>query len=377
MVCQSDNLDLKENTMKTKLAPLLAVVMFVVLGAINASSAVSAQTPCDCSLTTLLGTQANVHFASFPSNTDWNGTVTNLVELPSGTNPLSWNNPNRFNIDLQASKVRIEFATGPATYGPGAQFKFTLNPLAPTPCGAATIVGSKVTTNRTDAAPFVTSTSSFTGNSVTIAFVNQGFFADWKKGDWIEAQLLFACQGGTTGTSPSTCCPPVNKLMVQGLWGHQGNSASTYLQPLDTSNAATTSSFVTGLNAYLAYLHVVCPQTVKLKVDFFTGQVAAPTTSGGAAGPLTGTDLTTPKSTAWVSPTLTVSGLNTALNAGMNNYVHTNGAWYRISVKITGTNANGQTVDCGFNAQECAIDDTFGFIYNTAGKMAAGTSYTN
>jgi hypothetical protein len=61
----------------------------------------------------------------------------------------------------------------------------------------------------------------------------------------------------------------------------------------------------------------------------------------------------------------------------MNTYVHTNGAWYRISVKITGTNASGQTVDCGFNAQECAIDDTFGFIYNTAGKMAAGTSYTN
>jgi hypothetical protein len=165
--------------------------------------------------------------------------------------------------------------------------------------------------------------------------------------------------------------------MVQGMWGHQGNSASTYLQPLDTSSAATTSSFVAGLNAYLAYLHVVCPQTVKLKVEFFTGQVAAPTTTGGPAGPLTGTDFSTPKSTAWVSPPLTVPALNTALSAGMNTYVHTNGAWYRISVKITGTNAAGQTVDCGFNAPECASGDTFSFIYNTAGKMAPGTSSSN
>jgi len=331
-------------------------------------------------MTTLLGTQANVHYASYPSSTDWNGTVTNPVELPGGTNPLSWNSPNRFNIDLQASKVRIEFANGPASYGQPVQFKFTLNPLAPTPCGAATIVGSIVTTNRADAASYVTSQSSFNSNSVTIMFGNIGppltAFADWKKGDWIEAQLTFACQGGTSGTSPSTCCPPVNKLMVQGLWGHQGNSASTYLQPLDTSTAATTSSFVAGLNAYLAYLHVVCPQTVKLKVEFFTGPVAAPVGSG-PAGPLTGLDLSTPKSTAWVSPTLTVSALNTALTPGMNGYSHTNGLWYRISVKITGTNASGQTVDCGFNAQECAIDDTFGFIYNTAGKMAPGTSSTN
>jgi hypothetical protein len=348
------------------------IVLFAVL---VAASTVSAQTACNCSQTTLIGTQANIRFASFPSSTDWNGTVTTGVEFPS-TNaaPWTWNPPGRFKIDLQASKVRIDIATGPATYGPGAQFKFTLNPLAPTPCGAASIVGSSVTTNRADAAPFVTSTSSFTGNSVTIAFANQGFFADWNKGDWIEAQLTFACQGGTTGTSPSTCCPPVDRLMVQGMFMHQGNTASTYLQPLDTTSAATTS-FVTGLNAYLAYLHVVCPQTVKLKAEFFTGPVAAPV-GIGPAGPLVGSDLTVPKSSV-VFSALTVPALNTALNAGMNNFVHTNGVWYRIAVRITGINAIGQTVDCGFNAPECAIDDTFGFAYFAAGKMAAGRSYTN
>jgi hypothetical protein len=350
---------------------LFAVAAIAVL---VAAGTVSAQTACNCSQTTLIGTQANIRFANFPASTDWNGPVTGGPEfLSTNGAPWTWNPPHRFQIDVQASKVRIDFTTtGPATYGPGAQFKFTLNPLAPTPCGAASIVGSSVTTNRADAAPFVTSTSSFTGNSVTIAFVNQGFFADWNKGDWIEAQLTFAC--GTTTTSTSTCCPPVDKLMVQGMWGHQGNSASTYLQPLDTSSA-TTASFVNGLNAYLAYLHVVCPQTAKLKVEFFTGPVGPPVGSG-PAGQLTGTDATIPKSTAWV-PTLTVSGLNTALNAGMNNYVHTNGVWYRIAVRITGTNANGQTVNCGFNAPECAIDDTFAFTYNTAGKMAAGSSTAN
>lgn len=358
-------------TMKLKLTLLVVVLSIAVLGA---AGTVSAQAACNCSQTTLIGTQANVRFASFPSNTDWNGTVSNAVEMPS-SNPLSWNNPNRFNIDLQASKVRIEFATGPATYGPGAQFKFTLNPQGPPPpCGAASIVGSSVKTNRTDAAPLVTSTSSFTGNSVTIAFANQGNYADWKKGDWIEAQLTFACQGGTTGTSASTCCPAVDRPMVQGMFKHQGNAASTYLMPLDTSGPATTS-FVTGLNAYLAYLHLVCPQTVKLKAEFFTGPVAAPVGSG-PAGPLVGTDLTVPKSSV-VFSSLTVPVLNTALNAGMNNFVHTNGVWYRIAVKITGTNANGQTVDCGFNAKECAIDDTFGFVFNTSARMADGRSYTN
>lgn len=355
--------------MKSKsIFAVVAIAVFV------AASAVSAQTGCDCSQTTLLGTQANVHFANFPSSTDWNGTVISGVEFPSTNGaPWTWNPPGRFKIDLQASKVRIEFARD-ATYGPGAQFKFTLNPLAPTPCGAASIVGSIVTTNRTDAAPLVTSTSSFTGNSVTIAFVNQGNYADWKKGDWIEAQLIFDCQGGTPGTSPSTCCPPVDRPMVQGMFKHQGNAASTYLMPLDTSSAATTS-FVTGLNAYLAYLHVVCPQTVKLKAEFFTGPVAAPVGSG-PAGPLVGTDLTVPKSSV-VFSALTVPALNTALTPGMNNFVHTNGVWYRIAVKITGTNANGQTVVCGFNAQECAIDDTFGFVFSTSAKMAAGRSYTN
>ena len=155
-------------------------------------------------------------------------------------------------------------------------------------------------------------------------------------------------------TSPvTTCCPPVDKLMVQGMWKHQGNSASTYLQPLDTTSAAT-ASFVNGLNAYLAYLQVVCPRTVTLRADFFTGQVTAPTTTNGPAGPLTGTDLTVPKSTVPVNGTLTVSGLNAQLTT-MNNYSHTNGLWYRISVRITGIGANGDPWIAGSMRQSVQV----------------------
>ena len=181
---------------------------------------------------------------------------------------------------------------------------------------------------------------------------------------------------GDTTSPVTTCCPPVDKPMVQGMFMHQGNAAGPYLQPLDTTSAATTS-FVTGLNAYLAYLHVVCPRTVTLKAEFFTGPVAVPVGSG-PAGPLVGTDLTVPKSSV-VFSALTVPALNTALTTGMNNFVHSNGVWYRIAVKITGIGANGRPVDCGFNAPECAMDDTFGFAYftSTMAKMAAGMSYTN
>lgn len=329
---------------------------------------------CQCDLTTLMNTQANVKYASFPSNTDWNGTVTGAVEMPS-SNTLQWNSPQRFNIDLQASKMRIEFARD-ATYGPGATFTFKLNPLAPATCGAAKIVGYSITTNRTDALSYINANSSFNSatNSVVIAFTNQSIYADWRKGDWIEAQLKFECQTTPTGPTPSTCCPPVDKLMVQGMFKHVGNAASSYLMPLDTTSAAT-SSFVNGLKSYLAYLQTICPQTAGLKADFFTGPVTAPTTVGGPAGSLSGTDASTPKSSAVINGSSNISTLNSSLT-GMNTYSHNNNQYYRIVVKITGVTPAGQPVNCGFNAQECAIGDTFGFVYSPTAKTA-GSPFTN
>jgi hypothetical protein len=345
-------------------------------------------TPLPCRLCVepgLMGTQANVHFSNSPLNTDWNGTVSNVVEMPSATNTLSWNNPGRYNIDLQYNKVRIEFARNAGAYGPLAQFKFTLNPTAIRACGPVKIVGSTISTNRPDAASYVTSQSSFdsTTNTVTISYGNQGQgFEDWRKGDWIEAQLSFECQTPPNVPPVSTCCPPVNKQMVKGMFKHEGNAAGNYTMSLDTTSPAT-NSFVTGLNAYFTYLKTVCPQTVGFKAEFFTGPVAAPTTVGGAAGPLTGPNALTPKSSITVtspqtSP-LTIGALNNALSAsGMNSLPYINGQYHRTSVKIVGINAVGEPVNCGFNAQECQVDDTFGFIFATTERRSDGsTPYTD
>jgi hypothetical protein len=144
-------------------------------------------------------------------------------------------------------------------------------------------------------------------------------------------------------------------------------------------NSPATNSFLTGLQAYLAYLKTVCPQTVNFKADFFTGPVSAPTVSGGPAGPLMGTDALNPKSSVSISTSAPngPTGLNGQL-AGMNSFSYVDGQYYRTSVKIVGVDAAGQPVNCGFNAQECQVDDTFGFIFATTARMKAGTTlYTD
>jgi hypothetical protein len=118
-------------------------------------------------------------------------------------------------------------------------------------------------------------------------------------------------------------------------------------------------------------LKTVCPLTVNFKADFFTGPVAAPTTPGGPAGALAGTDATVPKSSVIVNSALTTASLNAALT-GMNTLSHIDGQYYRISVKIVGVDAAGQPVNCGFNAKDCQTDDTFGFIFATTGRMKSG-----
>lgn len=184
---------------------------------------------------------------------------------------------------------------------------------------------------------------------------------------------------GPTGPA-STCCPPVNgSLFVRGMFRHQGNAANDYNMALDLAGPpATTNSFFNGLQAYLAYLKTLCPQTVGLKADFFRGAVTAPppTPPNSPAGQLVGGDASIPKSTyTFISPGSTLPLFNTALNAGMNNFAYSNNQWYRIRVRITGVNAKGQPVNCGFDANACARDDTFAFVYGT-GRMS-GSTYTN
>jgi hypothetical protein len=357
---------MKLQTLRTLLVAMSTVASVSWAGGAAAQS-------CACANASLIGTAATINYSGGVASNNWNGTVTTGIEVPSSMfSPPFWQNPGRFNIDIQASTVRIEFARA-ATYGSGVYLNFLLNPN----CPGARIVGATFTTNRPDAVPHLTTFSSFstTLNSVKLDFGNLGPpvtlpFADWQQGDWVQAQLRFDC----TAEPPtaSTCCPPVTKALVKGMFMHQGNSASTYTQPLDTASAAT-SSFVTGLQAYLAYLQFVCPQVAGLKADFFTGPVA-PAVGTGPAGPLVGTDLSIPKSSLLINSGTTVPALNSALSGsgGMNLYIHNDSQYYRISVKITGVNTQGNPVSCGFNAGECALDDTFGFVYSTSARMARG-----
>lgn len=285
---------------------------------------------CQCDLTTLMDTQAKIHYANFNQNTDWTGPVTSGIEVPSspGTTP-PWQNPQRFNINVQASKIRVEFARD-ASYGFGAQFLFTLAPRSPASCGAATIVGSSVTTNRPDAKPHVT-TPVFTANTVTVVFDNvtspaggPRAFPDWKKGDWIEAQLKFAC-GDITPPQPPVvldpCCPPWNSTQLSSMLVYQGTGpiSAPYtlkFQPTPVLHAQ--------MNAYVNYLISLglTPSVTGLTIAFNafdagTGPVAIPLNTSVGSGSMTWTGASTPTASFFGPGVMLVNH------------------WYRIQTTVT------------------------------------------
>lgn len=434
--------------------------------------------PCTCTNASLIGTQANVHYANYNPNTDWNGTVVNSVEMPASSNPLQWNNSQRFNVDILANKLRVEFAVD-AYYGQGSpvgsQFKFTLNPVAPAPCGAAKIVGATFTTNRADASNYINAQSSFSSspNIVTIVFGNGGPspFADWRKNDWIEAQLKFDCansvsmpphgvtavtpgpvnacvpyqlcfdvnvpntpavlgqaalslqltQNGfpvgaaipatvaqdgikcfqlpalpagtgydyvltttftypgvpsqttttqspvqgmnndlvcSSGTPASTCCPPLEgKEMTGSLFWHSGVSNSTY-----TMNAVTTqttpvwNTLATATNAYLNYLKLICPTVATIRTKF-TASTASQMGPNGVPLIVQGAPFT-----------VTYIGFGTP-SVGSFNATFTDNVDYIITADTQAYNAQGQVVQCGFDAASCNKLDRFTFRFGFQGMV--------
>jgi hypothetical protein len=464
------------------------------------SAAVSAQT--------LTGTSVTSRYASFPTpypaHTVASGSA---VEFPSAglLAPHPGLGTKRWDIDYDANTIRINFIDMPATYGGGAAWTFDVRPICKLASGQSvptTVTSISATTNKADAASYVTAQSSFTANSVRLPFTNYhgapnapGNYSDWKPGDYILATLKFApCSGGVvmpphdvtvltpgpvnacrpyelcfdvnvpTGPLPgksdlslqlyqngnpvglplthtmtadgkwcfqmpaiaqgqgfdyvlttthtygfpfnansvvltdieidalpklgtpgvhqgqqqglnndlvcagapaSTCCPPVNHDMVAGMFDdNASNSGAAYFESLQVGSPAALS-FVNGLNAYLSYLKFICPQTTNLKAEFFTGPVTAPTTVGGPAGLLT---LTTPIATYTTGGNLAVS------LAPLSTLSRNQGQYYRTSVKVTGVNSAGATVNCGFDATACALDDTYAFMHNSTAKMAPGFS---
>lgn len=185
------------------------------------------------------------------------------------------------------------------------------------------------------------------------------------------------CQGGSPA---STCCPPVNHDIVAGMFDDNHSNTSTSYNEFLVPNAPATLNFVNGLASYLAYLKFVCPQIVGLRAEFFTGQVAAPVSPGspgptGNAGPLSGAQLAATPANTYTSNVWgvgVISPLNNQLNSGFNNAPRVPGLYYRTSVKITGVNASGVAVNCGFDAIECAKGDSYGFIHSSTAGMKVG-----
>jgi len=466
-------------------------------GAVTANAVAIPVPGCDCNLTTLMGTQANIGFANY--GVFVTPTVGAGIEVPSTYTPApSWLNPGRFNIDIFAKRIRIEFARD-AYYGPGSNLSFGLNP---TGCGTPKVSAIGINSNRQDALSIINQTSSFgtPANKVVVGFGTGGILpsGDWMKGDWIEVYLEFVCQdspmpphsvtvmtpgpvnacapyklcfdvqvptgpvvgksvltltlhqnGNPTATttlthimtssgvycfpmpaiapgpgfdyvmttqhylgtalitteidalppivstgglpkpqgqqqgfnndlicegppsSGSTCCPPMSHEMLKNMWNHTGQDNGSYTKPLNTS-ATETASFVAGMNAYLPLVKYLCPQTVALKVEFLRGPVALPSTAGGPVGPLSSPTVSVaiwngPKTATWLNGQLNLpSGVNVnGVSIPANQAV-------RTTVRITGIDANGNTVNCGFDAAKCAEGDTFGWFPTSTNIVMGG-----
>ena len=174
------------------------------------------------------------------------------------------------------------------------------------------------------------------------------------------------------GTDASTCCPPVTHPMVGDMFDDNAdNNGTPYTESLKPTSVGTTS-FLNGLAAYLSYLKFVCPQIANLKAEFFTGPVSAPvnpldpSSPAGPLSPLVLSGLPTAIYNTSMGPSN--SALNTALMA-LNTLSRTQGQYYRTWIKITGVNAAGATVACGFDAQTCGKDDTYAFMHHSPQAM--------
>ena len=165
-----------------------------------------------------------------------------------------------------------------------------------------------------------------------------------------------------TGSTASTCCPPLDKPSLRGLFDHVGNSNLSYQMgvylPVTVANRA---SFLAGYKAYLAYLKLICPTVAGLRVTFTLGTA---TGSGSPIAPIAGATstfvVTGPFSPASVPP-MFVNALN-------------DNSWYGIYATTVAVNAQGQTVNCGFDAKSCDLNDRFTFNYLSGAKIAGGAS---
>ena len=165
-----------------------------------------------------------------------------------------------------------------------------------------------------------------------------------------------------TDSTASTCCPPLDKVSLPGLFDHFGNSNLGYQMGVNSAaTVANRASFLAGYKAYLAYLKLICPTVAGLSVTFTLGTALG---SGLLITPIPGATSTFVVTGPVTPPTVPPMFGNT-LN---------NNSWYGIYANTVAVNGLGQTVNCGFDARSCDLNDRFTFNYQTGGKIAGGAS---
>ena len=338
------------NNMKGLSTRILAIAAIAFLGSFHLTSGVAAYelagpgsaateisaemaaTECDCSLSSLTG----VNVGTLLSN-NVNGPVMRVVgpgvELPNAGPTLgSAGSAPRWNINFGANTIRVDFIQQPATYGAGSKFTFSnLNSTPPAGCaGTPHIIGMTVTTNKPGAIPYVVTAATFTSNSVTLPFAPSSGNIDWKAGEYIFAELRFACD--TPPPSIDPCCPPWNSTTLANSMFYQGSGSFSQPYTLKFQPSATLNNQMT---AYVAYTNALDPTVSSLKVTFDLW-------GGGTGSVFSSTGLVASGSANWTSSpgvTLTPGGFYNGFPMVVNT-------WYRVLTVPTFNQDRPLTGEC-------------------------------
>jgi len=307
------------------------IVTFCLFAGLSISA--NAQVECNCSRSSLMGVTVGTLL-----NNDFHGPVSTVVgtgiELPNAGPTLHAAGPApRWNIDFGANTIRIDFVSGPATYGAGSKFTFSgLTPIPPPPCQSkAHIVGMTVTTNKSSAA-YVSSGATFTSSSVVVPFAPPNASVDWNTGEYILVTLRFDCDPQPPPVDP--CCPPWNSTMLKDMMFYQGSGG---ISAPYTLKFQPTAAFNAQMLAYLSYLHAMNPliTSITIKFDLEDGGTGTSGTGGPivpGGGPFTAT---------WTYPNSSPSPSFFAASLSVNH-------WYRVNTVISLN--NGQH----FFSDQCA-----------------------
>lgn len=153
------------------------------------------------------------------------------------------------------------------------------------------------------------------------------------------------------GPAASTCCPPLEGKDQTASLFYSGSvvNGPFPMDPVSTQTSPAWAALATSTNAYLNYLKVICPTVATIKTTF----TASTATAMGPTGmPITtqGTPFTGTYTGIASSGLPSASGFNAMFNQDVN---------YVIIANTQAYNAQGQVVQCGFNAAACNKLDRF------------------